>query len=201
MRRWPPTELLRCRPRVVERLDGGRRGVLPREVTDGDRGRLDLPAVLATRLPAEAARPRRRFRDGGPQARRVDSVDRGTACYSWNSWRECSAARERPALADVVDATDRNGSSSPCVGARRTGRARGERRAVRCKDGVASALRILGAATSPEPRDRVVPMSAQRVGLPFTAAAQAAGLKSRVTAHSGRVGLASELTSRGASPT
>ena len=86
----------RCRPRLVERLDGGRRGVLPREVTDGDRGRLDLPAVLATRLPAEAARPRRRFRDGGPQARRVDSVDRGTACYSWNSWRECSAARGAP---------------------------------------------------------------------------------------------------------
>ena len=39
------------------------------------------------------------------------------------------------------------------------------------------------------------------VGLRFTAAAQAASLESRVTAHSGRVGLASELTSRGASTT
>ena len=39
------------------------------------------------------------------------------------------------------------------------------------------------------------------VGLRFTAAAQAAGVELRVTAHSGRVGLASELTSRGASTT
>ena len=39
------------------------------------------------------------------------------------------------------------------------------------------------------------------IGLRFTAAAQAAGVESRVTAHSGRIGLASELTSRGASTT
>ena len=37
------------------------------------------------------------------------------------------------------------------------------------------------------------------IGLRFTAAAMAAGLERRVTAHSGRVGLASELTARGAS--
>ena len=37
------------------------------------------------------------------------------------------------------------------------------------------------------------------IGLRFTAAAQTAGVECRVTAHSGRVGLASELTSRGAS--
>ena len=69
------------------------------------------------------------------------------------------------------------------------------------KDGVARALRTLRAATSPEPTDRVVPLSAQMIGLRFTAAAQAAGVERRVTAHSGRVGLASELTSRGASTT
>ena len=60
------------------------------------------------------------------------------------------------------------------------------------KDGVARALRTLrhesGAA------DRVVRLSAQMIGLRFTAAARAAGVESRVTAHSGRVGLASELT-------
>ena len=67
------------------------------------------------------------------------------------------------------------------------------------KDGVARALRLLRAATSPEPGDRVVPLSAQMIGLRFTAAAMVAGVESRVTAHSGRVGLASELTSRGAS--
>ena len=38
-------------------------------------------------------------------------------------------------------------------------------------------------------------------GLWFAAAAKAAGLDRRVTAHSGRVGLASERTSRGASTT
>ena len=48
------------------------------------------------------------------------------------------------------------------------------------------------AAAAPE--GRVVPLSPQAVGLRFTAAAQAAGLERRVTAHSGRVGLASELT-------
>ena len=39
------------------------------------------------------------------------------------------------------------------------------------------------------------------IGLRFTAAAEADGIERRVTAHSGRVGLASELTSRGASTT
>ena len=68
------------------------------------------------------------------------------------------------------------------------------------KDGVARALRTLRASTNPEPSDRVVPLSAQMVGLRFTAAALAAGVESRVTAHSGRVGLASELTSRARRP-
>ena len=62
------------------------------------------------------------------------------------------------------------------------------------KDGVARTLRTLRAATSPEPGDRVVPLSAQMIGLRFTAAAQVAGVENRVTAHSDRVGLASELT-------
>ena len=67
------------------------------------------------------------------------------------------------------------------------------------KDGVLRGIRTLRAATSPEPGDRVVPLSAQMIGLRFTAAA--AGIERRVTAHSGRVGLASELTSSGASTT
>ena len=48
---------------------------------------------------------------------------------------------------------------------------------------------------------RRCPLLPQAVGLRFTAAAEAAGIERRVTAHSGRVGLASELTSRGASTT
>ena len=69
------------------------------------------------------------------------------------------------------------------------------------KDGVARALRTLRATMSPDPGDRVVPLSPQMIGLRFTSAAQAAGVDGPVTAHSRRVGLASELTSRGASTT
>ena len=47
------------------------------------------------------------------------------------------------------------------------------------KDGVARAIRTLRTATTPEPGDRVMPLSAQMVGLRFTAAAQAAGIESR----------------------
>ena len=69
------------------------------------------------------------------------------------------------------------------------------------KADIAGAVRTLRAASSPGPEDRVVPLSPQMVGLRFQAAARAAGVEARVTAHSGRVGLASELTRRGASTT
>ena len=59
------------------------------------------------------------------------------------------------------------------------------------KDGVARAIRTLRAAASPAPEDQVVPLSPQMVGLRFAAAARAAGVEARVTAHSRRVGLAS----------
>ena len=51
------------------------------------------------------------------------------------------------------------------------------------------------------PIDRVVGLSPVQIQRRFTAAARAAGIEARVTAHSGRVGLASELTARGASTT
>ena len=73
----------------------------------------------------------------------------------------------------------------------------GETKDVRfVKDGIARAIRTLRDATNPEPGDRVVPLSPQTVGVRFAVAAQAARRR-RVTAHSGRVGLASELTSSG----
>ena len=43
------------------------------------------------------------------------------------------------------------------------------------KEGVARALRTLRAATSPESGERVVPLSAQMIGLRFAAAAAIAG--------------------------
>ena len=101
--------------------------------------------------------------------------------------------------ADVADAADGDGV---LVTVRRSKtNQEGETRDVRfVKGGVARAIRTLRAAASPAPTDRVVPLSPKMVGLRFQAAARAAGVE-HVTAHSGRVGLASELTSRGASTT
>ena len=68
------------------------------------------------------------------------------------------------------------------------------------KNGAANAIRTLRAADA-APTDRVVGLSPVQIQRRFTAAARAAGIEARVTAHSGRVGLASELTARGASTT
>ena len=172
--------------------------------TAGDRGRgqarpfgvSDLAAVLAT-----CHRPRRRGRgvEGDQVALergRGDAVIAGLLFMAGMRRSEVSALR----WADVVDSTDGDGILAT-VRRSKTNQD-GEANDVRfVKDGVARALRTLRAATSPEPGHRVVPLSAQMIGLRFTAAARTAGVESRVTAHSGRVGLASELTSRGASTT
>ena len=68
------------------------------------------------------------------------------------------------------------------------------------KNGAANAIRTLRAAAA-APTDRVIGLSPLQMQRRFTAAARAAGIEARVTAHSGRVGLASELTARGASTT
>ena len=172
--------------------------------TAGDRGRgqarpfgvSDLAAVLAT-----CHRPRRRGRgveseEVALERGRLDAVIAGLLFMAGMRRSEVSALR----WADVVDSTDGDGV---LVTVRRSKtNQEGEVNDVRfVKDGVARALRMLRAAMNPEPGDRVVPLSAQMIGLRFTAAALVAGVESRVTAHSGRVGLASELTSRGASTT
>ena len=69
------------------------------------------------------------------------------------------------------------------------------------KDAAAAAVLALRPA-DPAPTARVFGgRTPQQLGRRFTAAAAAAGLHGRLTAHSGRVGLASELTARGASTT
>ena len=54
------------------------------------------------------------------------------------------------------------------------------------------------AATAPEPGDSVVGLGVDQVNRRFAAACAAAGLEGRRTSHGGRVGLAVELTARGA---
>ena len=171
--------------------------------TAGDRGRgqtrpfgaADLAAVLAT-----CHRPRRRGRgvesdQVALERGRLDAVIAGLLFMAGMRRSEVSALR----WADVADAADGDGV---LVTVRRSKtNQEGETTDVRfVKGGVARALRTLRAAASPAPEDRVVPLSPKMVGLRFQAAARAAGVE-RVTAHSGRVGLASELTSRGASTT
>ena len=69
------------------------------------------------------------------------------------------------------------------------------------KNGAAKAIRTLRAAAAAAPTDRVIGLSPLQIQRRFTAAARAAGIEAHLTAHSGRVGLASELTARGASTT
>ena len=67
------------------------------------------------------------------------------------------------------------------------------------KNGGANAIRTVRAdRPDAAPTDRVVGLSPLQIQRRFTAAARAAGIEARLTAHSGRVGLASELTARGA---
>ena len=171
--------------------------------TAGSRGRgqarpfgaADLAAVLAT-----SHQPRRRGRGRESdqvalERGRLDAVIVGLLFMAGMRRSEVSALR----WADVDDAPAGDGI---LVTVRRgKTNQEGETRDVRfVKGAVAGAVRTLRAAASPAPEDRVVPLSPKMVGLRFQAAARAAGVE-HVTAHSGRVGLASELTSRGASTT
>ncbi|MCY4506134.1 MAG: tyrosine-type recombinase/integrase [Acidobacteria bacterium] len=79
-------------------------------------------------------------------------------------------------------------------------RAAGEQPDVRrLVGGCAAAIRRLHAATTPEPADPVIGLSGDQINRGFAAACAAAGLEGRRTSHGGRVGLAVELTARGAS--
>ena len=158
-------------------------------------GAADLVAVLAT-----CHQPRRRGWgvESDPVARdrgRLDAVIAGLLFMAGMRRSEVSALH----WADVADAADGDGV---LVTVRRSKtNQEGETTDVRfVKGGVARAIRTLRAAATPGPADRVAPLSPKMVGLRFQAAARAVGVE-RVTAHSGRVGLASELTSRGASTT
>ena len=143
--------------------------------TAGDRGRgqarpfgvSDLAAVLAT-----CHRPRRRGRGGESEEvalerGRLDAALAGLLFMAGMRRGEVSALR----WADIVDSTDGDGM---LVTVRRSKtNQEGEVNDVRfVKDGVARALRTLRAATSPEPADRVVPLSPQMIGLRFTTAAR-----------------------------
>ena len=153
----------------------------------------DLAAVFAT-----CRRPRRRGRGLESAALadrrgRLDAVIAGLLFMAGMRRSEVAALR----WADLAEAP---GGDGILVTVRR-GKMNQAADVRFVKDPVARALRTLRVATLPEPGEHVVPLSPQMIGLRLTAAARAAGVEGRVTAHSGRVGLASELTRRGASTT
>ena len=89
-------------------------------------------------------------------------------------WRR---RRHRPPLEDE---SGRRSSRRPAPGRRLRGRGPSQ------------------AATAPEPGDSVIGLGVDQVNRRFAAACAAAGLEGRRTSHGGRVGLAVELTARGA---
>ena len=117
---------------------------------------------------------------------RLDAVIAGLLFMAGMRRSEVSALRwadvAASAAGDGMLVTVRRGKTNPA----------GETKDVRfVKDDVARALQTLRSASSPSPGDPVVPLSPQMVGLRFQSAARSAGVEP-VTAHSGRVGLASK---------
>ena len=156
-----------------------------------------LAAILAT-----AARPRTDGRGvesptTAHRRGRLDAVIAGLLFMGGLRRSEVAAVR----WADVTDARDGDGVLLT-VRTSKTNQ-EGDAADVRyLKNGAAKAIRTLRAARpDAAPIDRVVGLSPLQIQRRFTAAARAAGIEARVTAHSGRVGLASELTARGASTT
>ena len=156
-----------------------------------------LAAILAT-----AARPRTDGRgvESHTTAQRLGRLDAVIASLlfmgglrrsevSALEWRDVSDARDGDGVLLTVRTSKTNQE--------------GDAADVRyLKNGAAKAIRTLRAADADAaPTDRVVGLSPLQIQRRFTAAARAAGIEARVTAHSGRVGLASELTARGASTT
>ena len=154
----------------------------------------DLAAILAT-ASRRRERPQRGLESEAYARKRgeVDAVIAGLLFMAGLRRSEVSALQWR----DFTDATD--GGILVRVRTSKTNQD-GDRTDVRyLKNGAAAAVRRLRASRNPADTDRVVPFSPQVIGRRIEAAGKAAGVAVRLTSHSGRVGLASELTARGAS--
>ena len=164
----------------------------------------DVAGILAV-----ADRPRRTGRgwESPEAAAERGAVDRAIAGLLFQgALRRSEAAALK--WGDVADATDGAGVRVT-VRTSKTDQT-GERNDVRyLKNGSAQAVRMLRdrltiRASGMRPADDAPVLgglNGASVGRRITAAAQAAGIAGRITGHSGRVGLASELTARGASTT
>ena len=155
-----------------------------------------MAAIIAT-----AAIPRRSKRgvELPAQARRRGAVDAAIAGLLFQGGLRRSEAAALT-WADVSPATDADGL---LVRVRHSKTDQeGERADVRfLKNGAA---RAVWALRPPAPDDHALVLgglNGQSIARRIAAAAKAAGIEKRISGHSGRVGLASELTARGASTT
>ena len=150
--------------------------------------------ICVARFSHERLGSPRCFSPPGQRRGRTDAVIAGLLFMGGLRRAEVSALEWR----DVADASDGDGVLIT-VRTSKTNQ-EGDTADVRyLKNGAAKAIR----ADRPDaaPTDRVVGLSPLQIQRRFTAAARAAGIEAHLTAHSGRVGLASELTARGASTT
>ena len=173
--------------------------------TAADRGRGQAAPLSADGLAAILATAERPRTDGrgveshttAQRRGRTDAVIASLLFMGGLRRSEVAALR----WADVTDASDSDGVLLT-VRTSKTNQ-EGDAADVRyLKNGAAKAIRTVRAdRPDAAPTDRVVGLSPLQIQRRFTAAARAAGIEARLTAHSGRVGLASELTARGASTT
>ena len=171
--------------------------------TAADRGRGQAAPLSADGLAAILATAERPRTDGrgveshttAQRRGRLDAVIAGLLFMGGLRRAEVSALEWR----DVADASDGDGVLIT-VRTSKTNQEGATADVRYLKNGAAKAIRTLRAADA-APTDRVIGLSPLQIQRRFTAAARAAGIEARLTAHSGRVGLASELTARGASTT
>lgn len=159
-----------------------------------------LTADAAAAILATACLPRRRGRgmESEATAQRRGALDRAIVALLFHAGLRRSEAAAI-AWGDVADAPDVPGALLVTIRASKTDPA-GERADVRLVKGdCAAAVRAIRPAGDCLSDPVLGGISAATVGRRIAAAARAAGIEGRITAHSGRVGLASELTRRGAS--
>ena len=171
--------------------------------TAADRGRGQAAPLRADGLAAILATAERPRTDGrgvespttAHRRGRLDAVIASLLFMGGLRRSEVSALEWR----DVSDASDGDGDGMLIAVRQSKTNQEGDAADVRyLKNGAANAIRTLRAADADAaPTDRVIGLSPLQIQRRFTAA----GIEARVTAHSGRVGLASELTARGASTT
>ena len=156
----------------------------------------DVAAIIAT---SSIPRRSKRGMESPAQAQRRGAVDAAIAGLLFQGGLRRSEAAALT-WADVSPATDVDGL---LVRVRRSKTDQeGERADVRfLKNGPA---RAVWALRPPAPDDHALVLgglNGQSIARRIAAAAKAAGIEKRISGHSGRVGLASELTARGASTT